>query len=81
MAGSEQMATVPLSNLLNEDSNKSLYSFNAVIDGLSKGEQDISFKNSVLTSLLRESLVGKSNTAIICNVRADEVKDTISTLK
>lgn len=79
MAGCEPEALVPLS--VENESNKSLRQFNAVVDELNRGESNVNFNNSVLTMLLRESLVGNSNTAIICNVRTDEVEETISRLK
>lgn len=79
MAGCEPETMDPLS--VENESNKSLRQFNAVVDELNRGESNVNFNNSVLTMLLRESLVGNSNTAIICNVRTDEVEETISRLK
>ncbi|XP_037032465.1 kinesin-related protein 13-like isoform X1 [Bradysia coprophila] len=81
VAGGELMTEVPLSDTMESVSNKSLYWFNVVIEGLNKGEKNINFNNSVLTALLREPLTGKSNTAIICSIRPDDVEETISTLR
>ncbi|XP_037032467.1 kinesin-related protein 4-like isoform X3 [Bradysia coprophila] len=81
VAGCDPMTEVPLSDSLDDESTKSLYWFNVVVNGLHKGEKNINFNNSVLTTLLRESLTGTSNTAIICNIRPDVVEETISTLK
>lgn len=63
------------------DDKKSLMWLNFVISELSEGKKDTQFCNSILTSLLQESLAGNTNTAIICNIRADVVDETISTLK
>lgn len=63
------------------DDNRSLLNLNYVVHGLSKGKKDIQFCNSILTNLLQESLAGKSNTAIICNITECAVDETMGTLK
>ncbi|XP_037032466.1 kinesin-like protein KIN-7I isoform X2 [Bradysia coprophila] len=80
VAGCEPMTKIPISDSLEDETTKSLYWLNVVINELDKGEKNINFNNSILTALLRESLTGTSNTAIICNIRADEVTETASTL-
>lgn len=86
MAGSEQACDSDGrsdSHSISTDklNNKSLLSFNFVINELSEGKMDINFCNSSLTNILQEQLAGNSNTAIICNIRKDVVAETISTLK
>lgn len=81
MAGSETISRNSTMDSLQDKSNRSLYWFNAVIDELNRGEKNVSFNNSVLTMLLREPLAGKSNTAIICNIRSDVIDETMPALK
>lgn len=82
VAACEPMTESPSSESLQDEGNKSLYWLSVVIDGLNDGENNINFNNSILTMLLREPLTGKSNTAIVCNVRPDDdAEKTIATLE
>lgn len=70
----------PISDSSGDGSNTSLLWLKTVINALSKGEKDIKFNKSILTTLLRESLIGKTYTALVCNVKAVEIVETISAL-
>ncbi|SBS81144.1 kinesin-19, putative [Plasmodium ovale curtisi] len=63
--------------------NRSLSALSLCINELSKGNKNISYRNSVLTRLLQDSLGGSSKTVFICTISASlkNVRDTLSSLK
>lgn len=86
LAGSERAGT---SASLTETSaiNKSLSTLSKVIDELSKrdrqGKSHISYRDSVLTWLLKESLGGNSRTAMLATISpaVEHMSETLSTLR
>lgn len=62
--------------------NKSLLSLSCVIQKLSEGDVEfINYRDSKLTRILKDSLGGNSNTAIICNVTPAALEETYFTLR
>ncbi|KAJ3395558.1 hypothetical protein HDU92_005534 [Lobulomyces angularis] len=88
LAGSERVGSTGAEGLrLREGShiNKSLLILGTVIGKLSEGgdKKHIPYRDSKLTLILKQSLGGNANTAIICNITpaASFVEETLSTLK
>ncbi|GAW79388.1 kinesin-19 [Plasmodium gonderi] len=63
--------------------NRSLSALSLCINELSKGNKNISYRNSILTRLLQDSLGGSSKTVFICTISAcmRNARDTLSSLK
>jgi hypothetical protein len=63
--------------------NKSLSELGNIIEKLAKGEPAISYRNSKLTHLLKDSLGGNSKTIMIAAISpaADNYGETLSTLR
>ncbi|KJP87837.1 hypothetical protein AK88_02441 [Plasmodium fragile] len=63
--------------------NRSLSALSLCINELSKGNKNISYRNSILTRLLQDSLGGSSKTVFICTISScmKNVRDTLSSLK
>ncbi|ANQ06185.1 Uncharacterized protein PCOAH_00004150 [Plasmodium coatneyi] len=63
--------------------NRSLSALSLCINELSKGNKNISYRNSILTRLLQDSLGGSSKTVFICTISScvRNVRDTLSSLK
>lgn len=83
LAGSERAEDVVASEYQNNELkyiNKSLLELSLAIKGLSKGEK-IGNDLSTLNKILRDSLGGNANTAIICNIVTVAVDQTALTLK
>ncbi|ETW50179.1 hypothetical protein PFMALIP_01867 [Plasmodium falciparum MaliPS096_E11] len=63
--------------------NKSLSALSLCINELSKGNKNISYRNSILTRLLQDSLGGSSKTVFICTISSSmkNARETLSSLK
>ena len=71
LAGSERIAKTNATGKVLEEAkkiNQSLTFLGMVIKELSEGKDHISYRNSKLTTLLKESLGGNSKTTLICTV-------------
>lgn len=86
LAGSERVESTHATGLrLKEGSNinTSLFVLARVISALAKGEKFVPYRESVLTTLLKENLGGNSKTAMISAISPADVNydETLNTLK
>lgn len=71
LAGSEKAKDTGQMHERIKEANKinlSLSTLGRVINQLAKGEAHISYRDSILTRVLKDSLSGNSNVVMICNV-------------
>ncbi|SCN59253.1 kinesin-19, putative [Plasmodium chabaudi adami] len=63
--------------------NRSLSALSLCINELSKGNKNISYRNSILTRLLQDSIGGSNKTIFICTISpyVKNARDTLSSLK
>ncbi|CAD2100478.1 kinesin-19, putative [Plasmodium vinckei] len=63
--------------------NRSLSALSLCINELSKGNKNISYRNSILTRLLQDSIGGSNKTIFICTISPyiKNARDTLSSLK
>ena len=86
LAGSERISKTGATGKVLEEAkkiNQSLTYLGMVIKELSEHKDHISYRNSKLTLLLRESLGGNSKTTLICTAsrRNHYLEETIQSLK
>lgn len=84
LAGSERLSTSDLVRKTETSNiNRSLLCLGEVIKKLSKNKEHISYRDSKLTFLLRDSLAGNARLAVIgtVNLAQSYVNETMSTLK
>jgi len=84
LAGSERLSESKAENERLKETqniNKSLSSLGDVITALKRGDKHVPFRNSKLTHLLQEYLGAKSRITMIVNINAENVNETVCSLR
>ncbi|SCM20000.1 kinesin-19, putative [Plasmodium berghei] len=78
VASNEKLYTTEVCSI-----NRSLSALSLCINELSKGNKNISYRNSILTRLLQDSIGGSNKTIFICTISpyVKNARDTLSSLK